>query len=389
MKKLIIKLLSISFLIHFQYSCQDTTTELIVPISPILKEIEMPDETEVIPGQPVQIRGLGFSREDKVFLSNADGTIEVEVLEATDDYIKITIPIDAGGEYSVIVERAGKQTILDSKLKVPFIVPLTDVELPKDAIAQQGEVYIIGNGFKDGDVAKLTASFYPTIAEYSIPVSLTSEGVKFNLPEGVYGINTVLIVRENRTSNLGTIIIETNVGDELGGGIVFWVNTNKSHGLIACKTNVGTSTEQFGPEVAPTDAAGTSTALGTGLSNTEKIVSKMEQLRAVYGWPEWQNVKIAAELCMEFSITDKGLTYTDWFLPSRDELIELFKVKSILATKGYPIPKNNYWTSSEAEDSNSAGWSAYYVNFYEETNIIAGPVSKSMWKIGVRPIRSY
>lgn len=388
MKKLIIKLLSISFLIHFQYSCQDTTTEPIVPISPILKEIKMPDETEVIPGQPVQIRGLGFSREDKVFLSNADGTIEVEVLEATDGYIKITIPIDAGGQYSVIVERSGKQTILDSKLKVPFIVPLTDVKLPKDAIAQQGEVYIIGNGFKDGDVAKLTASFYPAIAEYSIPVSLTSEGVKFNLPKGVYGINTVLIVRENRTSNLGTIIIETNVGDELGGGIVFWVDVHKAHGYISSKINVGTPTEQFGPEVSLDDAFGTSQTMGSGKFNTQKIVEKMAQFRVKYDWPEWRTVKNAAELCHEFSVTENNLTYSDWFLPSREELIELFKVKNIMAAKGYAIPANNYWTSSEGDGIN-AGWSAYYVNFYEDTKIVSGFVSKSSWKIGVRPIRSY
>lgn len=387
MKKLIIKLLSISFLIHFQYSCQDTTTEPIVPISPILKEIKMPDETEIIPGQPIQIMGLGFSREDRVFLTNVDGTNEVEVLEATDSYIKITVPVDAGGEYSVIVERAGKQTTLNNKLKVPFVVPLTNVELPKNAIAQQGEVHIQGSGFNNGDIAKLTAIFYPANTEYSIPLTLTSEGAKFNLPKDVYGVNTVLIVRENRISNLGTITIETNVGDELGGGIVFWVDANKAHGYIVSKTNTGTPTEQFGPEVDLVNAAGTSQAMGSGKSNTKKIVEKMVQLREQYNWPEWRNVKIAAELCNEFSVTENNLIYTDWFLPSREELIELFKVKSMIASKGYAIPANNYWTSSEGEGN--TGWAAYYVNFYEDANIISEFVSKSGWKIGVRPIRSY
>jgi len=223
--------------------------------------------------------------------------------------------------------------------------------------------------------------------EYSIPVTLTSEGVKFNLPKGTYGVNTIVIVRENRKSNLGTITIETNVGDELGGGIVFWVDANKAHGYIVSKTNVGTPAEQFGPEVAPGDAAGTSQTMGSGKTNTQKIVTKMAQLMAANDWPEWRNVKIAAELCQEFSATENSLTYADWFLPSREELIELFKVKSMIATKGYAIPANNYWSSSEGDGE--AGWSAYYVNFYEETNIVSEIASKSGWKLGVRPVRSY
>ena len=72
---------------------------------------------------------------------------------------------------------------------------------------------------------------------------------------------------------------------------------------------------------------------------------------------------------------------------TREELIEVFKVKSLLAEKGVNIPANNYWTSSEGDGE--AGWSAYYVNFYEDTNIVSEICSKSGWKIGVLPIRAY
>lgn len=381
------KFLFITGFLFLVFGCDDDDKHVAEPVSPILKEIKIPNETDIIPGQPTQISGLGFSREDKLFLTGAEGTLEVEVLEVTDSYIRFTVPIDAGGEYSVTIERAGKQTILNSPLKVPFVVPLTDVELPKGAISQEGEVYIVAKGFEAGDMAKLTAAFYPEGKEYSIPVTITSEGAKFNLPKGTYGVNTIIIVRENRKSNLGTITVETNVGDELGGGIVFWVDANKAHGYIASKTNVGTAAEQFGPEVAPADAAGTSQAMGSGKSNTQKVATKMAQLRALNDWPEWRNVKIAAELCEEFSVTEDNLTYTDWFLPSREELIELFKVKSMMAAKGTAIPANNYWSSSEGDGE--AGWSAYYVNFYEDTNIVSEIASKSGWKLGVRPVRSY
>lgn len=386
MKKCL-KFLFIAGLVFLVVGCDDDDKHVAEPIPPIFKEVKMPGEMNIIPGQATQITGLGFSREDKMFLTGAEGTKEVEVLEATDSYIKFIVPIDAGGEYSVTIERAEKQTTLNSKLKVPFVVPLTDVELPKAAISQEGEVYIVGKGFENGDMAKLTATFYPDGTEYGVPVTLTSEGAKFNLPKGTYGVNTIVIERGNRKSNLGAIIIATNVGDVIGGGIVFWVDTNKAHGYIASKTNVGTATEQFGPEVDPSNAAGTSQTMGSGKSNSQKIAAKMAQLRSINDWPEWRTVKIAAELCEEFSITENNLTYTDWFLPSREELIELFKAKNVLASKGYPIPANNYWSSSEA-DGNS-GWAAYYVNFYEDTKIVSEFVSKSGWKIGVRPVRSY
>lgn len=386
MKKCL-KFLFITGLAFLAFGCDDDDKHVAEPIPPIFKEVKMPSEMSIIPGQATQIIGLGFSREDKIFLTNTEGTKEVEVLEATDNYIKFIVPIDAGGEYFVTIERSEKQTTLNSKLKVPFIVPLTDIELPSAAISQEGEVYIVAKGFQTGDVVKLTATFYPDGTQYSIPVTLTSEGAKFNLPKGTYGINTIVIERGNRKSNLGTITVATNVGDEVGGGIVFWVDTNKAHGYIASKTNVGTPTEQFGPEVDPINAVGTSQAMGSGKSNTKKIATKMAQLRSINDWPEWRTVKIAAELCEDFSVTDNNLTYTDWFLPSREELIELFKVKSVLANKGYAIPANNYWSSSEADGN--TGWAAYYVNFYEATNIVSEFVSKSGWKIGVRPVRSY
>lgn len=368
--------------------CSEEDPTPATPIAPILKDIKFPAENDIIPGQKAKITGLGFSKEDKVYISTPDGKKEeVTVIETTDSYLSIIVPIEAGGEYTVTIERAGKQTVLNGTLKVPFIVPLTEVVLPSKPIAAKGKVIIQGKGFEHGDIAKLYASFYPEGTEYNIPVILNDEGVEFNLPEGLYGSNSLMIIRENRKSNLGTIIVETKVGDKLGGGIVFWVDAAKAHGYITNMTNVATGAEQFGPEVNPGDAAGTSQSMGSGYTNTQNIVRKFNALQSANNWPEWRGVKIAAQLCLDNSVTVDGLTYTDWFLPSREELIELFKVKSMLKDKGANIPANNYWTSSEGDGN--TGWSAYYVNFYEETNIVSDICSKSGWKIGVLPIRAY
>lgn len=358
------------------------------PISPILKEIIIPHQSVVMPGADVIIRGKGFSKNDLLFLENDGGIFQVEVKEVTDDFIRFVLPLEAGGSYRVVVERAGKTTVLESLLVVPFVVPVTEVELPSSNLTRESSVIIIGKGFEQGDILEFSAGFYPDGKVYEVTGTADSDGFQFIVPATLYGINQVAVVRGDRRTNLGTITVETNVGDVLGGGIVYWVDANKAHGYIAAKVNVGTSQEQWGPERDVSDATGTSKALGSGQVNTQKAVAKMIAMRTQHGWPEWANVKIAAELCDEFTFTENGLTYSDWFLPSHDELIELFKVKAMMATKGGMIGGNNFWTSSEG-DGNTAGWSAYYVNFYEDTNVVLGNVSKAGWKIGVRPVRAY
>lgn len=370
------------------YSCDSDDNHTAIPIAPILKEITLPSENDIIPGQEAQINGLGFSKDDIVYLSDAaNKTEKVEVTEVTDSYLKFIVPIEAGGEYTITIERAGKQTTLNGTLKVPFVVPIIDVVMPADNVQPGSKVEIQGKGFENGDIATMYASFYPAGREYNIPLTLNDEGVEFTLPEGMYGTNSIMIVRGDRKTNLGTITIETNVGDRVGGGVVFWVDASKAHGYIVNMSNVGTGAEQFGPEVSPSDAAGTSQSIGSGSVNTQNIVNKFNALQSANNWPEWIGVKIAAQLCLDNTVAEGESAYTDWFLPSREELIEVFKVKSMLAEKGVNIPANNYWTSSEGDGQ--TGWSAYYVNFYEETTIISEICSKSGWKIGVLPIRAY
>jgi len=199
-------------------------------------------------------------------------------------------------------------------------------------------------------------------------------------------VNSVIIIRENRKTNVGTIGIEVNVGQEIGGGGVCWTDANKVHGLISHKSTIGTPTEAFGPGVALSGAAGTSKAMGSGKDNTAKLVAKMNSFRQ--GSASWDGRKSAAEMCNDLAVTIGADTYKGWFLPSQEELIEVFKKKDLLASKGAVIPANNYWSSSEG-DGDAAGWAAYYVNFYEPVNVVSAIVDKEGWRIGILPIRSF
>lgn len=368
-------------------SCEKDKDPAPDPIAPILKSVIFPNSNDVMPGRPATIRGKGFDPADKVFIEDDKGITTVEVVSVTDEQMVIMIPRDAGGTYAVTIERAGKQSTLDGELIVPFVIVLENVVMPANAFQAGASVNIEGQGFESGDMIQLTASFYPENKVINIATTASATGISFQIPAGAYGINNVVVTRgAERKTILGTLGIQVNVGDEVGGGVVYYADNTKLHGYIANKTNSGGPTEPFGPAVALSLAGGTSKDLGAGKTNTNKLVTKMVGWRGSFS--TWANRKAAFELCDELSVTVNGDVYSDWFLPSRQELIELFKVKDMLALHGAAVPPNNYWSSSEG-DGDAAGWSAFYVNFYESVNVVSANVDKEGWVIGVRAIRSF
>ncbi len=89
-----------------------------------------------------------------------------------------------------------------------------------------------------------------------------------------------------------------------------------------------------------TEVGGTGTAVGTGASNTEKIVAKFGNAE-----PYERNIDYAAKLCADLVVTKGGVTYDDWFLPSRDELNLMYQNLKKNNLGGFS--EDNYWSSSE------------------------------------------
>ena len=386
MKKLTICLIAI-FITGIFSSCDKDNDPAPTPIAPILKNVLFPNANDVMPGRPATIRGKGFDPSDKVFIEDDKGITPVELISVNDENMVIMIPKEAGGTYIVTIERAGKQTTLDGELVVPFVIVLEDVVMPTTPFLAGATVNIDGKGFEAGDKIQLTASFYPEGKVIEVAANANATGLSFTVPATAYGINNLIVTRgPERKTILGTIGIQVNPGDEVGGGVVYYTDNSKLHGYIANKTNTGSPTEPYGPAVAQSLAAGTSKDLGAGKTNTNKLVAKMVGWRGSFA--TWANRKAAFELCDELSVTVNGDTYTDWFLPSQQELVELFKAHPVLAAHGASLPPNNYWTSSEG-DGDAAGWSAWYVNFYESVNLVSWNVDKEGWLIGVRAVRSF
>ncbi len=114
------------------------------------------------------------------------------------------------------------------------------------------------------------------------------------------------------------------VGERFGGGVVFYVDSTGQHGLIASEKDQKKA-KWYNGNFIITKASGT--AVGTGQANTTAIVES--QGKGVY----------AASICDQLVLNG----FSDWFLPSKDELDLLRSKKGVVGG----FDNLSYWTSTE------------------------------------------
>ncbi|HNZ43240.1 MAG TPA: DUF1566 domain-containing protein [Bacteroidales bacterium] len=116
-------------------------------------------------------------------------------------------------------------------------------------------------------------------------------------------------------------------GKTYQGGLIFYLNTINGNGLVAAPFDQSTGAEWGCHGTAISGADGT--VIGTGAQNTLDIEASCA------------TVGSAADICANLILG----AYSDWFLPSRDELHEMY---NNLKVKGFGGFSNNYyWSSSE------------------------------------------
>ena len=136
----------------------------------------------------------------------------------------------------------------------------------------------------------------------------------------------------------GELVSTLTVGQSYGGGVVAYIFTvndpgyvaNEQHGLIAATSDQSTgipwSEGGFSnPQTISTGARGT--AIGTGLSNTNTIIGA---------------VGPSTSYAVGLARAHNGGGYTDWYLPSKDELYKLYLNRSAIG--GF---SGTYWSSTE------------------------------------------
>lgn len=150
------------------------------------------------------------------------------------------------------------------------------------------------------------------------------------------------------------------VGEHFGGGIVFYTRAHGRHGLIADTADLPGLTLWWNGSYTITGAS--ATAIGSGPDNTKKIILS-----------EGRPGHYAALMCAKY----EGGGYRDWFLPSIDELTQLYLQRNVV---GGFIFNGVYSSSTEVSDV-----FAYMIAFYDGT---IGYWYKSN-PVYVRPVRAF
>jgi hypothetical protein len=195
-----------------------------------------------------------------------------------------------------------------------------------------------GNIINDGGAA-ITARgvCWSTSQNPTIVNNKTNDGIgSGSFTSSVSGLSasTSYYVRAYATNSIGTtygnqlifITATFSIGDNFQGGKVAYIDSTGLHGLIAATNDQSISATFYNNGSYPAITTGSS--IGTGSANTTAIINSLGNT-GIY----------AAKLCRDY----RGGGYSDWYLPSRDELGWLFNSK--VAIGGFA--NAYYWGSTQ------------------------------------------
>ena len=190
----------------------------------------------------------------------------------------------------------------------------------------------------------------------------------------VTATNTIGTSAASAASSSVVPVSPLQVGDFYQGGVVFHLFVSgetgyvsgETHGLIAAVEDQSSGIQWNNGSSVTTGA--TATAIGTGSANTDAIISVQGDTQSDY----------AAGLARAYT----GGEYTDWFLPSKDELNQIYINKSTLeAVSGFNAFTNTYYWSSTEHDSDVALMQLLYIG--NQLNFSKG------FKSNVRAVRAF
>lgn len=275
-------------------------------------------------------------------------TVTITGLSANTKYYYKAYAINSAG---ISYGMEASFTTSEAQLSVP-ILTTAEVTDPTQTSATSG-----GNISSDGGASVTArgvcwnASGNPTINNDDHTSDGTGTG---SFTSSITGLtpSTPYYVRAYATNSAGTAYGDQKsfttsgsqtftIGQEYGGGVIFYIDNTGKHGLIAATEDQSSGISWYNGSYVITGATGT--AIGTGNSNSEKILDALG------------NGDYAASICYLLIVGYND----DWFLPSKDELKELFKL-----TSPAKLNENSYYWSSTESGGSGFGSGAWYTSKY-------------------------
>ena len=140
------------------------------------------------------------------------------------------------------------------------------------------------------------------------------------------------------------------IGQSYQGGKIFWLDATGQHGLIAATADQSTGIRWYNGTYRYTGTTGD--GLYAGSMNTAMIVATQ--------MADNQTGNFAAKVCADYSVTVSGVTYGDWYLPSKHELNLLYLQKTVVGG----FASAYYWSSSEID--NNYAWDQAFDDGFQD-----------------------
>lgn len=249
---------------------------------------------------------------------------------------------------------------------------------------------VIGEGTTSDNLSAVDWSAGPYFVEIEIDGTVMGTTQLLSVPyalnariaDSIPQLNT-LATRGELLDSIGQLrneipsVTKYSVGDYAQGGVVFWVDETGQHGLVAAKVDQdgGSGIQWYNGSYTDTEAHGD--GVYAGEMNTMLIIANQGSNSNDY----------AAGVCANYTVTESGVTYGDWYLPSKEELNLMYQNKATIdatagANGGSGFASEYYWSSTEYNNNNNYAWKQNVGSGYQGYGYKNGPTR-------VRAIRAF